>query len=193
MRAHEVERSGRFGAQFRDETFDGPGKQALPPADGKQVVVGGHGGGRVEIARSTVEHAIDEHQPPEAPLARTPQRSHPRNLQLPREGPLDADHAVAGDQRPELRGLTPGVEHDDHFVAGVFGRKQVFKLRGVGHAAAKDRDADAVGSVAVHGARSGDQQTPVPRPQDGQQQCTGAPRRDDEKQKQKKFHARERL
>ena len=193
MGAHEVERSGRFGAQFRDEAFDGPGKQALPPADGKQVIVGGHGGGRVEIARSTVEHAIDEHQPPEAPLARTPQRPHPRNLQLPREGPLDADHAVAGDQRPELRGLTPGVEHDDHFVAGVFGRKQVFELRGVGHAAAKDRDADAVGSVAVRGARSGDQQTPVPRPQDGQQQCTGAPRRDDEKQKQKKFHARERL
>ena len=193
MRLHETECSGRAFAQLRDEPFDGPGQQELPRGDGQQVIVGSHRSSSIEVARRRAANPVDEHQPPEMPLARPAQRPHTLDLQFAGVGPLDADHAVTADQRGKFRDMVASVEHHDHFVTRIFGGEEVFDLRRVRYAAAQDRNADTIGSVAGGRAHGIEQQAFVPGTGYQQQQCAYAHRHRNEHQEKNQLHARQRL
>ena len=192
-RAYEVEASRPAFAQFGDEPLDASGQQETSCADGQQVIVGGHRRRGVEIARLRILRPVDEHQPPETPPARTPQRTDARDFEFARTDPLDADHAVARRQRGEFRGVAAGVEHHDHLVTRVFGGEEIFNLRRIRHAAAQDRDADAVGGVAGSPAHGVQQQSFAAGAGDQRQQRAHACRRRSEQQEKDRLHARLRL
>ena len=192
-RAYEVEASRPAFAQFGDEPLDASGQQETSCANGQQVIVGGHRRRGVEIARLRILRPVDEHQPPETPPARTPQRTDARDFEFARTDPLDADHAVARRQRGEFRGVTAGVEHHDHLVTRVFGGEEIFNLRRIRHAAAQDRDADAVGGVAGSPAHGVQQQSFAAGAGDQRQQRAHACRRRSEQQEKDRLHARLRL
>ena len=126
-------------------------------------------------------------------IARTPQRTDARDFEFARTDPLDADHAVARRQRGEFRGVAAGVEHHDHLVTRVFGGEEIFNLRRIRHAAAQDRDADAVGGVAGSPAHGVQQQSFAAGAGDQRQQRAHACRRRSEQQEKDRLHARLRL
>ena len=158
-----------FGHQPRDSVR----QQKLPLPHRQHVIVSGHFGRRIEIAGGSILRTVHQHQPAETALARTPQRPHARHGQLLRQHVFDADHAVAGRKGRKLDGITQGIEHHDHFIVGIFGRKQVFDLLLRTDTAAQHRYPDTVGRVARHGVRTCQQQPFVMSPHDKPEQREG--------------------